>query len=116
MGQAQLGPQGSFLSSRTLPCPPQACGLGTLAAPERQAWPDATLHLPGSAVLLRKLRDATGDKSDDAKTPLKAIRNAIDKFSTRSGSISSSQVRSGGTLLVRQPVVPLVGTRCTAVL
>jgi hypothetical protein len=30
------------------------------------------------AVLLRKLTDAAGGKSEDAKAPLKAIRNALD--------------------------------------
>jgi len=30
------------------------------------------------AVLLRKLTDAAGGRSEDAKAPLKAIRNALD--------------------------------------
>ena len=35
-------------------------------------------HLRLCAVLLRKLTDATSGKSEDAKAPLKAVRNAID--------------------------------------
>lgn len=34
---------------------------------------------PPTAVLLRKLKDAAGEKSDDAKAPLKAIRSAIEE-------------------------------------
>jgi hypothetical protein len=31
-----------------------------------------------AAELLRKLTDAAGGKSEDAKAPLKAVRNALD--------------------------------------
>lgn len=36
-------------------------------------------HLPCSYELLAKLRGTTGRDSEDAKAPLKAIRNAIDQ-------------------------------------
>jgi hypothetical protein len=40
---------------------------------------NSTLNIT-PAVLMRKLREAAGDKSEDLKAPLKAIRNAIESL------------------------------------
>lgn len=58
---------------------------------------DADANLSAAAdeiyVLLRRLMDAAGGKSEDAKAPLKAIRNAIDTVcSTRPEGVSSTEV------------------------